>query len=334
MLRVLWQLPVQYLVLISLFPQITWSLDSFHLDLEVLESIDLSPLGTPNLSKYQASYDLTVSGQGATCQYALTVQFIKPSSDEKGAASPNFQGFCAPNTGGGTAPDGLQWHAHRRHWMQFPDYVFQPTGFDHMSLNWRPCGLPPDGLRQARYDVNFYTVLPQYRVFWACRQFQTPRICRFNQTTTMGRSFFVLPRLERDPNFLANMPRDFQPDPKNPEAYAYEGLISYNKNNVPETPADWFLPTFHMSTYDGDVASWRALLPHHFISGSNSSFFHANQFYVFRNMARLPGFWNMTYDAPTGWITVVLIGEAGICAAKLAEERLAEETEEKSGLRG
>jgi len=300
------------------------------MDLQVLENVDLTPLGTPNLDRYQANWNVTVDND---CNYALEVNFKLHKDDRPGDASPNFEGVCAPDHTG-KAPDGKHWHEHRRHWLQFPDYVKDTTGFNHMSMMWRPCGLPPQGLRQPRMDLQFYPGLPQYRVLWGCEETGNPSLCSYNQSTALGRGHFSLPRLERDPNFLANMPLNFQPDPAAPEAYAYEGLISYNKNNVPETPADWFLPTFHMSTYDGDVASWRALLPHHFISGSNSSFFHANQFYVFRNMARLPGFWNMTYDAPTGWITVVLIGEAGICAAKLAEERLAEETEEKSGLRG
>jgi hypothetical protein len=307
------------------------SLDSINLDLEVLEGISLDELGTPNLDKYQLQYDVTVDEE---CQYTLRLDFKKPASDNvAGFSTDNFEGDCNANVAG-TAPDGLPWHAHRRHWMPFPEYVFDTVGFNHMSMNWRPCGLPPKGLRKARYDMNFYMVIPQYRKFWACREFRSPTVCRYNQTSSLGRGHFTLPRLARDPNFLANMPNGFQPDAEFPEAYEHEGLISYRASSVPATPAAWLLPTFHMSTYDGDTVSWRALIPDSFItSNALDGVFSQNQFYVYQSMPRLPAAWNMTYDSNSKDITVLLHGSAGMCGESFEEAKVAGEQQRKRNLR-
>ena len=128
-----------------------------------------------------------------------------------------FEGECAPEDNTGNAGDGLPWHAPRRHWLQFPQYVFDTTGFNHLSMSLIPCGRNPGLFKQARYDLNFYTVIPQYRAFMRCQTFKTPEVCQYNQTDYIGRGFFSVPRLVRDPNFLANMPTRFQPDPEFPE---------------------------------------------------------------------------------------------------------------------
>lgn len=184
-----------------------------NLDLEVLENIDLSALGIPNLDLYGATYNLTVDG--TSCQYLLQIDFKKNPLDRPGP--PNFQGECATDGNTGTAEDELGWHDPRRHWLQFPEYVYDTTGFNHMSLYWSPCGKAPLGLRQGRYELNFYPVIPQYRAFMTCQEFKTPSVCQYNQTNHVGRAHFSIPRVLRDPNFLANMPVGFQPDPQHPE---------------------------------------------------------------------------------------------------------------------
>jgi hypothetical protein len=251
--------------------------------------------------------------------------------DTAGMAQGNFEGVCEPNANTGDAPDGLPWHAHRRHWTPFPPYVFDTTGFNHMSMYWRPCGLPPKGLRKPRLEVNLYNVIPQYRVFMRCQEFKTPSVCQYNQSSWLGRGHFSLPRLERDPNFLANMPFGFQPDKDEPEAYQYEGMIAYNDERVPEQPNDWILPTFLMSTYDGDTISWRALLPTTFITGGNSTRSSATQFYVFQTQPRLPAGFNMTYDAPSGNITLLIYGSAGMCGESFDMAKTASMTGEEEG---
>ncbi|KAL3912775.1 MAG: hypothetical protein SGARI_000983 [Bacillariaceae sp.] len=57
----------------------SFSIDSINLDLEVLQDIDLSGLGTPNLDRFQGVYDVTVDPE--TCQYSIHVKFKKHPDD-------------------------------------------------------------------------------------------------------------------------------------------------------------------------------------------------------------------------------------------------------------
>jgi len=294
----------------ALFVVHSQSIDSVNLDLEVLDQIDLSALGTPDLSRFKATYNLTISGN---CEYVLALEFEKPADATPGDASPDFTGVCEPGGNTGNAPDGQPWHAHRRHWMQFPPYVYETTGFDHVSLYWRPCGLPPKGLRLSRFDVTFYNVIPQYRAFWTCAEVGAPALCSVNQTSYLGRGHFVIPRLERDPMFLANMPVGFNPDALEPQSMQYEGLFHWNDELVPQTSDEFNLPHFDMNTYDGDVVGFRTMLPYHRVSGPNSTISSESQFFVFQTLPRLPNQWNTTYDAGSGRINVILSGSGGLC---------------------
>eukprot|EP00934_Nitzschia_sp_Nitz4_P006120 Nitzschia sp. Nitz4//scaffold169_size48518//24993//25985//NITZ4_007073-RA/size48518-processed-gene-0.48-mRNA-1//-1//CDS//3329538391//6110//frame0 len=310
------------------------SVDSFVMDLVNLTEVDLSALGTMGLSRYQWAYNLTVD---EACEYLLKVDFVKPADEDPGEAlnGKEFTGVCDPNaTDAGTAPDGLEWHAHRRYWAPFPQYVYDTTGFDHMSLYWRPCGLPPKGLRQPRYEMIFYTVIPEYRAFWACEESGVPLRCDPEQTTSLGRSHFTLPGLDRDPDMFANMPVGFSPDYEDPEVYAYEGLISWGDELIPETANRWILPNMDMSTYDGDVTSFRALLPYSFMS-SISTHFYETKLYNFPTYPRLPSSWNMTYTKSTGVVSVYLSGSAGMCGDSFdaAKAEAEEESESRRWLR-
>jgi hypothetical protein len=102
-------------------------------------------------------------------------------------------------------------------------------------------------------------------------------------------------------------------------------MMHYDKDKVPETAEDWVLPTFLMSTYDGDVVSWRYMLPHAYVTGDQSSLAAGEQYYVYQTMPRLPTLFNMTYDGISGLIEVEIYGSAGMCgrgfeAAKSEQE--------------
>ncbi len=108
-------------------------------------------------------------------------------------------------------------------------------------------------------------------------------------------------------------------------AFQYEGLIHYDAQKVPNATEDWILPTFLMSTYDGDVVSWRAMIPHSFIGGEDSSIFSASQFYVYQTMLQLPSHWNMTYDGTSGLVSVFVQGSAGMCGTSFEQAKAEQE---------
>lgn len=291
----------------------TTSMNSINMVFEDFENIDLSFLGTPNLTEYDARVDFSVERrpidekpQNDECIYNIHINF-DPSRKETPAGKAGFEGGCKAN--GGNATDGLPWHAHRRHWMRLPEHVYEATGLNHFEMEWVPCGRSPVGFRKARWDLNFFTVIPEYRRFMICDTFNTPStICQWNQTTHLGRRMFTLPRLAQDPYYLANLPLDFMPDQEFPEAYEYEGLIHYDPLIVPNATENWTLPNFMMSTYDSATVSWRAMIPFDFYDGKywcNSSQY---QYYVYQTMMGLPSNWSTYYDQPSSRMDVNVLG--------------------------
>lgn len=294
------------------------SFNSINLLFENMDEIDLSFLGTPNLTQYDGKIDLSVEERDDDeCIYTIHLDF-DPSGKETPPGNGGYEGSCATNSGNAT--DGIPWHAPRRHWMRFPEHIADITGLNHLSMEWVPCGRPPLGYRQARWDLNFYTVEPEYRSFMVCDTFKTPSVCQYDQTSHLGRRMFTLPRLARDPYYLVNLPKDFTPDPEYPEAFEHEGLISYDPTIVPANTSNWTLPTFHMTTFDAAVVSWRAMIPHDFFAGKSWVRSSEYQFYVYQTMLGLPSNWSTFYDGSRMTVEVkgsVLPGAKSICGGSL-----------------
>ena len=206
-------------ILVPTFIPGVQSMNSINIDLEKLETIDVSSLGTPNLDLWNnvtdenngTEYNLTTHSVvdeflNETCRYKLQIDFnIRDSLANDILGESNFEGSCAPNDSTGTNPqDGLPWHTPRKNWIVFPDYIYETTGFNHISINWMPCGSQPAGYKQPRYDLNFYTVVPQYRTYMICDTFKTPEVCQYDQSTHQGRSMFAIPRLVNDVSYTVN----------------------------------------------------------------------------------------------------------------------------------
>lgn len=280
--------------------------DSLNIDLEVVENVDLSALGEEGLAKHQGSYELTVDEQ---CKYQLKITFKGDSSDNMklGTSRYNFEGECDKVAGAAL-------HEPNRNWLQFKSYVEDTTGFNHMSLYPRPCGLEPLGRRQPRYDLNFYRVPAHYRALWVCQTFDLPEKCEYNQPNFLGRGHFTVPRLNNNAALVPNTPKNFQPDPSFPQAHEFEGLFMYDQERIPQDTDDMDDPEYEISTYDGDFASWRAILPYQYVSGSNLfKSYWGKPVYEYQTLPELPSLWNVTYSATSQVIEVYLQGAASLC---------------------
>lgn len=292
--------------------------DSLNVDLEVVTNVDLSNLGVEGLPVHGGKYSLTVD---ASCHYTLQVDFKEHGSDNM-ADLPNrqsFQGDCDKVL-------GTFLHQHNRNWMQFKQYVQDTTGFDHMSLYPRPCGMEPLGRRQPRYDVNFYTVDSHHRAMWVCRSFDRPEQCEFNQPNFLGRGHFTIPRLAFDPDIIANTPANFTYDPDRPQALEFEGLMLADRLNLPQVPDDMTTPEIEMSTYDGDTVSFRVVVPYKLLSGDTSGSFQGTVEYEYQNMMQLPTGWNMNYDGSTKIISVIVKGKGKLCGAEFEQAKQEQES--------
>lgn len=110
----------------------------------------LSVLGEPVWTRLRPGWSLTVNDQ---CLYEFTFQFEHDPTLPVGEAQ--FEGVCGfdEDSGGETsvAPDGKLWLEARQMWERFPDYVWATMGFNHLSVDWHPCGIRPRGYSEPQY---------------------------------------------------------------------------------------------------------------------------------------------------------------------------------------
>lgn len=127
--------------------------------------------------------------------------------------------------------------------------------------------------------------------------------------------------------FLYFQPQDYQPDPDGPEAHPYEGLFVMDQSKIPASAVDFSSPNLDITTYDGDFASWRAILPYHYISDQ----FIARKYwglpvYEFDTIPNLPSLWNVTYE-PGEPIEVYLTGKSNLCGEDFDNAKARDEKE-------
>lgn len=117
---------------------------------------DLTVLGEPTWTRLRPGWSLTVNDQ---CLYELIFQFEHDKTLPSG--EPEFSGTChfGDETGGelGMAPDGKLYLESRQMWERFPEYVWAATGFNHLSIDWHPCGQRPRGYAMPQYDFSVRT---------------------------------------------------------------------------------------------------------------------------------------------------------------------------------
>lgn len=112
----------------------------------------LSVLGEAAWTRLRPGWSLTVNDQ---CLYEFVFQFEHdpnlPIGDQE------FLETCTFGEDGNlpeTAPDGKLYLEPRQMWERFPDYVWATIGFNHLSVDWHPCGHRPRAYSIAHYDFS------------------------------------------------------------------------------------------------------------------------------------------------------------------------------------
>lgn len=107
-------------------------------------------LGEPAWTRLRPGWSLTVNDQ---CLYEFVFQFVHDETLPLGESE--FRDNCGfgEETDGETftAPDGKLYLEPRQMWERFPDYVWATIGFNHLSVDWHPCGIFPTGYAEAQY---------------------------------------------------------------------------------------------------------------------------------------------------------------------------------------
>jgi hypothetical protein len=124
----------------------------------------LAVLGEPVWTRLRPGWSLTVNDQ---CLYEFIFQFEHDKTLPVG--EPEFTGTCyfgddptgsekEVNDRPQAAGDGKLYLQTRQMWERFPEYVWATIGFNHLSIDWKPCGQMPRGYAIPQYDfsVSFY----------------------------------------------------------------------------------------------------------------------------------------------------------------------------------
>ena len=149
----------------------------------------IEDLGVSNLDRFDYSVDMDVN---ESCEYTVQMKFKHDDT----LPLPDNPVQCDPkNFPPAIASDGLPYFAGRWAYQTVPKHIKKAAGIDHISIDFNPCGHPPDGVFTApHYDFHFYKVDPEYR---ACMTCETPigaPICDPSpdaQTTLNGQGGFV-----------------------------------------------------------------------------------------------------------------------------------------------
>lgn len=286
----------------------------------IADDPDLSVLGENSWYRFSPAWSLTVNDQ---CLYEFVFQFEHDENLPMGEKS--FQGNCAfkdPQTKKPfIADDGYPYLDRRQHWERFPDYVWATIGFNHMSLDWLPCGHRPQGHALPHYDFSFFRVTPEFRAqTMTCdvltdEQVITPgeQVCDFNQESREGMGFFVVPGALVNRIPVINMPENFERPKLGNGPVPHVGLRSWDQVNLPQFPGDWNNIPLYMSTYAGDLVMWQAHVPYKFVSGDEDHFMSGASRYFETTVRTLPDTYAADYDVSDGVIRFIMIGKSQLC---------------------
>jgi hypothetical protein len=206
--------------------------------------------------QYSLSHSISVNK--TTCEYTGKIKFNAPKANVPFPTCPLVPPPPSPSK---TPPS-----------YKFGGEFYKATGFDHLGLDWYPCGHgAPTLFGKAHLDFHLYRITPAQRDVMTCNLTLTGTKCddTSTQTTAAGRKFFALgtvaaPALDKGKN--ANMPELFIDVGA---ALPHTGIHFYAAAGRP-TVADWTEPMLMMGSYDSKIAFWEPMIPYSFVNGTAS----------------------------------------------------------------
>jgi len=292
--------------------------------------IDLSMLGENSWNRLRPGWALTVNDQ---CLYEFVFQFEHDETLPSGRR--NFEDECAFEDSSTRQPfvadDGIPFLEPRKFWEQFPDYVWATIGFNHLSIDWNACGHRPRGYSLSHYDFSFYRVTPEFRANTLTCDLQSDaqiivpgeKVCSFQQDTTNGMGFFILPAAIVNRNPTVNMPTTFSRPELGNGPVPHVGLRSWDQQAIPATPNTWTETDIFMSSYAGDLVMWQAQVPYREISGDSNNFKSNAYRYHETTVGTLPDSYGFHYNAEQGIVRLHMVGQAGLCRADFEAAQVA-----------
>ena len=206
----------------------------------------------------QYSLSHSISVDKTSCEYTGVIKFNAPNAnlpfpDEAQCAL----GPPPPDT---KAPPSYK----------FSTDFYKATGFDHLGIDWQPCGHPAmDKFGKAHFDFHLYRITSAQRDLMSCVLIPGAPICDFGdqtQTTYAGKKFFAVGKVTAgsDADKIANMPELFTVDLES--AVPHSSIHVYDIDGAVDVGL-WTDPVLIIGSYDSQIAHWEPMIPYSFVSG-------------------------------------------------------------------
>ena len=249
----------------------------------------------------------SVSVDKDLCEYSAEIKINAPGANLPFPTSPDS---CTLED---TSCEGQSCLVEQRNVYRFDADFRKATGFDHVGIDWSPCGHPPlENFGRPHLNFHIFRITPEQRDSLTCDMLN-PFICKFPpdqiQTSLSGKKFFIVAK-EAGSGLIANAPptHTYAMD----SAVPGEGLHAWDQAAAELTP-DWVNPLLVTGLYGADINFWEPMFPYEFASGDSENFYEEYPEYVSQTITTLPFYWSMRYDPETEETTLIMKGKAGSC---------------------
>ena len=208
--------------------------------------------------QYSLSHSISVNK--ASCEYTGVIKFNAPNANLPFPA-------C---TGPPPPPDTKAPPSYK-----FSTEFYKATGFDHLGMDWQPCGHPdPSKFGKPHLDFHLYRITSAQRDLMSCDIIPGAPICAFPgdaQSTFAGKKFFAVGQVTAgsgsDDGKIANMPELFTVDLES--AVPHSSIHAHDIDGA--VPVEqWTDPTLIMGSYDSQIVHWEPMIPYIFVNGTTS----------------------------------------------------------------
>jgi hypothetical protein len=215
--------------------------------------------------QYSLSHSISVNK--ATCQYTGVIKFNAPNANVP---------FLTPEQCASAGPPPPDTKAPPSY--KFSTEFYKATGFDHLGMDWQPCGHPAlNNFGKPHFDFHLYRITSAQRDLMSCDIIPGAPICAFpggpppgGQSTFAGKKFFAVGKVTSagaDDGKIANMPDNFQVDLES--AVPHSSIHVYDIGGAVPVD-DWNDPVLIIGSYDSQIVHWEPMFPYTFVSGDTS----------------------------------------------------------------
>lgn len=261
-----------------------------------------------NADRFNPKHSVSVDKD--LCEYSAEIKINAPRAN---LPFPPNSGSCTLED---TSCEGQSCLVEQRNVYRFDEDFRKATGFNHVGIDWSPCGHPPlENFARPHLNFHIFRITPEERDSLTCDMLN-PFICKFPpsdiQSSISGKKYFIVAK-EAESGLIANAPATHTYDLDS--AVPGEGIHAWD-HDATELTENWVKPLLVTGLYGADINFWEPMFPYEFVSGDSETFYEESPEYVSQTITTLPSYWSLRYDPETEETTLIMKGKAVSCNTK------------------